>query len=498
MALGIGIIHLDLRDVAQHSGGTVLRTDSVEQLGRVIDELRVALARREDFVIQDVRDERDVRLHAADVDLGQRADRSAAHALEGVVPARDLDQQRVIVRRNDRAGGGVSAVETDAEAAARTVRGDAAVIRREVILGILGGDPALDRVAVDPQVVLTGQTDHRVGQRVSLGDQDLRADEVNAGDLLGDRVLDLDTRVHLDEVVLSGLRVHEELDGTGVHVVHLPRDLYRVGSDGRDRIRIYRPGGRVLDDLLVAALQRAVTLAQMHDVSVLVREDLHFDVLRLDEELLDEDVLVSESLSRLVLNHLELAADVLVGVAASHAASAAAGGSLQDDRIAVFVRDLNGLVRALQRLGRAGNDRDAAGDRGGLRRQLIAHLRQDARRRSDELNAGLFTGPREIRILRKEAVTGMNRGSSALLRQVDDAGNIQISAQRRLVLTDQVSLIRLNAEQAVRILVRVHGQSADTQVIARAEDTDCDLTAVRSQYFFEFLCHSSPLLIKTK
>jgi hypothetical protein len=40
---------------------------------------------------------------------------------------------------------------------------------------------------------------------VALGDEDLRADEIDAGDTLGDGVLDLDARVHLDEepVVLS-------------------------------------------------------------------------------------------------------------------------------------------------------------------------------------------------------------------------------------------------------------------------------------------------------
>ena len=46
----------------------------------------------------------------------------------------------------------------------------------------------------------------------------------------------------------------------------------------------------------------------MHHVAVLVGQDLHLDVLGLHQELLDEDVLVAEGLSGLVLHQLELAA----------------------------------------------------------------------------------------------------------------------------------------------------------------------------------------------
>ena len=44
------------------------------------------------------------------------------------------------------------------------------------------------------------------------GDPHLGLDQVDVGDLLGDRVLDLDPRVHLDEDVPAG-RVDQELDG---------------------------------------------------------------------------------------------------------------------------------------------------------------------------------------------------------------------------------------------------------------------------------------------
>ena len=52
-------------------------------------------------------------------------------------------------------------------------------------------------------------------------DQQLRADQVDVGGLLGDGVLDLDPRVHLDEHVLAALGVDQELDRSGVDVADL-------------------------------------------------------------------------------------------------------------------------------------------------------------------------------------------------------------------------------------------------------------------------------------
>ena len=73
-------------------------------------------------------------------------------------------------------------------------------------------------------------------EAASGGHEDLRAHEVDAGDLLGDGVLDLDARVHLDEEPLVAVGIAEELDGARVVVADAPGDLDRgiaeVGPDG--------------------------------------------------------------------------------------------------------------------------------------------------------------------------------------------------------------------------------------------------------------------------
>ena len=124
------------------------------------------------------------------------------------------------------------------------------------------------------------------------GDADLLAHEVEAGDHLGHGMLDLEARVHLDEIELAVLV--EEFDGADAEIAEL---AHRAGDDApiSARAAALRAGeGASSQDLLVAALQRAVALAEMDDVAVAVGEHLDFDVARLLEIFLDVDGVVAE------------------------------------------------------------------------------------------------------------------------------------------------------------------------------------------------------------
>ena len=78
---------------------------------------------------------------------------------------------------------------------------------------MLGVDAALDRRAEEANVLL------RDRERRAGGDLDLLVDDVDAGDHLGDGMLDLHARVHLDEIELSVLV--EELDCPGADIAEL-------------------------------------------------------------------------------------------------------------------------------------------------------------------------------------------------------------------------------------------------------------------------------------
>ncbi len=190
-------------------------------------------------------------------------------------------------------------------------------------VGVLGGDARLDRVPGHDAVPRP---------LLARGDPQLDLDEVQPRDELRDRVLDLQPRVHLEEVVLAEVvGVDDELDGAGVLVAGRPRD---AATPRRSSVRAQRPSGiergRLLDDLLVAALQRALALAEGD-----VADDLHLDVPRPLDVLLDEDAVVAEAGLRLALRRGDRRPRARPPSATTpHAAAAAAGGGLDHHRIA--------------------------------------------------------------------------------------------------------------------------------------------------------------------
>ena len=135
-------------------------------------------------------------------------------------------------------------------------------------------------------------------QRLAGGDADLQLDQVEAGDELGDGVLDLQARVHLQEVE-GAVGTEQELDRAGVDVA----DGLGGGDGGRAHARaqlgIDGGRGRLLQHLLVAALHRAVALAEMDDVAVRVGEDLDLDVAGAHHGLLQDQLARAEGVLRL-------------------------------------------------------------------------------------------------------------------------------------------------------------------------------------------------------
>ena len=173
----------------------------------------------------------------------------------------------------------------------------------EVLVRGLGVDPALDRVPAQLDLVL--------GDRELLagGDQHLLADDVDPGDHLGHAMLDLDPGVHLEEeVIVADLH---PLDRAGAAIVDragcfggdLADPLAHLGVDVRAR--------RLLDQLLVAALDRAVALAEVDHVAVRVGEHLDLDVARVLEIALEVDAIVGEELLALARRALERLGEVV-------------------------------------------------------------------------------------------------------------------------------------------------------------------------------------------
>ena len=170
-------------------------------------------------------------------------------------------------------------------------------------------------------------------------------------------------------------------------------------------------------------------------------------------------------------------------VAAPHAAAAAAAGGLEDDGKAVFLGFCQGFLGVVQRLVGTGDGGYPAGPGNGFGRELVTHLGQNLGRGADKGDARVLAGLGKVRVFGQKAVAGVDGVHIAALRQIDDAWDIQISAQGRFVLADEVGLVRLGAEQAVGVLVGIHGHRVQPQVVAGPEHADGDFAAIRNQDF---------------
>ena len=153
---------------------------------------------------------------------------------------------------------------------------------------MLGVDAALDGVStVDDRPM------EHVFHALAHREQDLALHQVHIGDHLGYRVLNLNTRVHLDEIEPAVL-VHEELDCACVHVADPGKCFAENAPDPVAHFRRHLRRWRLLQQLLMAALNAALTLAQADDIAVCVAQNLELDVARPFDILLHVQIAVAE------------------------------------------------------------------------------------------------------------------------------------------------------------------------------------------------------------
>jgi hypothetical protein len=303
------------------------------------------------------------------------------------------------------------------------------------------------------------------------------------GDQFGHRVLHLDPGVHLEEEVLAVLREQTldrpgraVADGSGRVDGDLPDPLAELLGHGRGR--------RLLDELLVAALDRAVALAEVDDGPVGVGEHLDLDVTRILEVPLDVDRGVGEVRLALPTGRLECALDLVPRADDFEALPAAAGGRLDGDRPAQLVAQRGDLVGGRDRLRRTGDDRDARCLHPLARRDLRAHDVDCLGRGADPDEACVLHGARKGRVLGQEPVTGMDRLDSRTPCCVDDPLLHEIALARRS-RTEQISLAGSSDVERVAIRLRVDGDGRAPELPQRAEDPDRDLATIGDEHLRE-------------
>src|SRR6516162_1076336 len=145
-------------------------------------------------------------------------------------------------------------------------------------------------------------------------------------------MLDLQPRVHFQKIeaaILAG----DELDGAGAVVADGLGQRDRLLAHLLARRIVEQRARRLLDDFLVAALDRAFALAEINDVAVLVAQHLDLDVAWIGDEFFDKDAIIAEARFGFRPRAGETLRDLGLAKGDAHALATAAGGGLDHHRI---------------------------------------------------------------------------------------------------------------------------------------------------------------------
>ena len=390
--------------------------------------------------------EREVRRQALDHGLGERVPQPEQRLVARRPVGDQLRDHRVV---GDAHLVALFDAGVDADARRQAESLDPARLGEEG-LRILRVEPHLDRVPFEPCNSLL--------QSFAGCDPELLPDDVDAGDELGHRMLDLDSAVQLEEVEVAP--VEHELDGAGAPVADRASEGDRGVAHPLSKLAVERGGGRLLEHLLVAALDRALALAEGDDLAVLVGQQLDLDVSGPLDVALVVDGVVAESRLRLPPGRFRGFLELRRLAHDTHPTAAPTGCRFHDEREA----DLVGL--AGREHGHTGVLRDP------LRLELVSSLAQGLRRRADEHEPCGLDGLREVGVLGEEAVPGMNRIGAGRLCRPD----VLLGEE---VVLDVDGLVREPRVKRAVVVRRGNRDGRDPRVRAGAKDPRGDLAAVR-------------------
>jgi hypothetical protein len=172
--------------------------------------------------------------------------------------------------------------------------------RQKVVVRVLGIDSGFHGVANQWDVILLHDR-----KMLSTGDLELPLDKINTCYHLCDGMFDLESGVHLHEVVLVVGRVEDKLNGSSVKV---PNSLCSCDCSISDSLS--KKGVNLtrsfLDDLLVSSLDGAISLVKIDIVAMHISEDLHFDMPWLLNVLFNEHMVVTKTLHAFSLGSVQL------------------------------------------------------------------------------------------------------------------------------------------------------------------------------------------------
>ena len=278
---------------------------------------------------------------------------------------------------------------------------------------------------------------------------------------------------------MTRLGIDEKLERAEAPVTDGRRHPLRSRDDLCAHFRVEVRRRRDLDQLLIAALDRALALAEVGH-ALPVTDDLHFDVTGPTDQLLDVKFAVAECALCLGGTAGEGLGQVIARSDSPHAPPSAAGDGLHHHRaIQTEIGQERGCLIERRRPTRAPQYRDTMirGERAGA--GLVAEQRERVWSRADERGACGGACAREGRVLGQESVARMDQVGVSLRRGVDNAGDVEVGG--RTAPSERNRLVGHPHMQAQRVVLGVHRDRGDPEIGRGPDDADGDLAPVGNE-----------------
>src|ERR1035438_9558247 len=288
----------------------------------------------------------------------------------------------------------------------------------------------------------------------------------------GGKTLDDIERVHIESI----LRETQHNLSRGCADRGFAHLLAQVGREERRR--------GLLDELLVAALDRAVPFAKVDHFPVAVRQDLELDVPGPLDVPLQVHPPVAERLFRLVPGDVVFLGERNVVVGDPHAAPAPAGDRLDDYGIADLARDLDLLALGLDGPVAARHGIHVRLPDGFPCNRLVSHQLDGFGLRTYELDVTGLALLGEFRVLRQEAVPWMDGVDIGDLGRAYDPVGPQV-AVRAAGAADAYRLVGELHVERLDIRLGIDRERLDAELAACADDSQGDFTAVGDEDFLD-------------
>src|SRR5258706_15015373 len=236
----------------------------------------------------------------------------------------------------------------------------------------------------------------------------------------------------------------------------------------------------------MSALNRALALAKVNQIAVLIAEDLNLYMSSCLDVLFDVYRRIAERELSLLLCSRQRREKGGAVVNYAHPAAAATSRCLDDYRVTDGGRDSRGLFFVLDHALESGRYWNTGGFHRHARLSFVPHQLDGGSVGSDELDIAGFADFSEIGVLGKEPIAWMNGIDVGYFSSRYDRGNVEVTLRRGRG-TNADRFVRKAHVKRVAVSFRVNGDCANAKLPARPNDPRRDLTSICYEDLFEHM-----------